>query len=256
MPLSSNTLFHFTGSAENLLGILEHEFRPRLSLESFAHIACHIPESPWMDECAFPMVCFCDIPLSQVSPHMETYGDYGIGLSKEWGMKNGISPVLYIHANSRPARNLAHQAVLALALTQQPTNQPLGALALDSSSSVYFSKPYEGWLERRGRARTQVRFYNEREWRYVPEEVEDIPAVSRPVFTDPLQRAPFDAIVDKLPALSFEPGDIRYLVVAKDAEVPEMIFRVREIKHPKYSGDTIALLASRIVSAERIRADF
>jgi len=32
--ISANTLFHFTSSMENLLGILTNEFRPRFCLEN------------------------------------------------------------------------------------------------------------------------------------------------------------------------------------------------------------------------------
>lgn len=35
------------------------------------------------------MVCFCDV-----------YGHYGIGLTKEWGIRNGVSPVLYPYDQS------------------------------------------------------------------------------------------------------------------------------------------------------------
>jgi len=45
-------------------------------------------------------------------------------------------------------------------------------------------------------------------------------------------------------------------VVAEEIEIPRMIQEVRRIKTPKFSGDDIALLCSRIVSAEQIAADF
>src|SRR5437660_12748311 len=91
-PLSANSLFHFTGSLENLLNILREEFRPRFCLENF-----NLLQSAALDEeeleWALPMVCFCDLPLSQTGFHLSVYGDYGIGLTKEWGKRNGIAPV-------------------------------------------------------------------------------------------------------------------------------------------------------------------
>jgi|ERR1035437_8501234 hypothetical protein len=253
--ISSNTLFHFTSSSENLISILRNEFQPRLSLESFAHIVRYVTNSPWMTESGVPMVCFCDIPLSQVGSHMEHYGDYGIGLSKEWGMRHHISPVMYIHGESAPAESAAQLAVLWLKLRAGEVLSEFEPLALRAGALLYFLKAYEGVLERRGKELIEVRFYNEREWRYVPPEVESIPAISRADFADPTKRGAVEAIVAQLPALSFEPQDIRYLVVAKDSEVLPMIHAVRSVKD-RYDPDTIDNLTSRIVSAERIRADF
>ncbi len=51
-------------------------------------------------EKAIPMVCFCDLPLSQIRKHTKTYGEYALGLSKEWAIKKQINPVLYTYPNS------------------------------------------------------------------------------------------------------------------------------------------------------------
>lgn len=77
--LSANTLFHFTNNIDNIINILTNEFSPRYCMESFEFLGgCDL-------EIAIPMVCFCDIPLSQIKNHIENYGGYAIGLSKEWG---------------------------------------------------------------------------------------------------------------------------------------------------------------------------
>src|SRR5437870_5351663 len=97
--LSANSLFHFTARLENLLNILTQEFRPRFCLENFNLL--HGTNPPETDlTWALPMVCFCDLPLSQTGFHLSVYGDYGIGLTKEWGKRNGIAPVLYAYAHS------------------------------------------------------------------------------------------------------------------------------------------------------------
>lgn len=100
---SSNTLFHFTMKKENVIGILKEGFKLHLCWEDLNFI---IPDEPTEEEkeefqLAIPMVCFCDIPPSQINNYMKTYGYYcGIGLSKDWGERNKFSPVLYAHKNS------------------------------------------------------------------------------------------------------------------------------------------------------------
>jgi len=56
--ISANTLFHFTSSMDNLLGILTDEFRPRFCLENlYVLTAGRIPERE-EHERAIPLVSF------------------------------------------------------------------------------------------------------------------------------------------------------------------------------------------------------
>ena len=80
--ISSNCLFHFTNSAENLLNILENEFNPRYCLENLKFLDFS-PKMTDYFEIAIPMVCFCDIPLSKIKTHISIYGNYGIGMKKK-----------------------------------------------------------------------------------------------------------------------------------------------------------------------------
>ncbi|WP_306687751.1 abortive infection system antitoxin AbiGi family protein [bacterium 19MO03SA05] len=88
----SHTLFHFTKNIEFLKDILVNGFWPRYCIE----------DTGWYGgyRIAYPMVCFCDIPLSRVSDHVDFYGNYGIGVTREWAQSNGLSPVMYINQNT------------------------------------------------------------------------------------------------------------------------------------------------------------
>ena len=46
------------------------------------------------------MSCFCDIKINETTFHRNSYGQNALVLSKDRGMKNGITPVRYIHENS------------------------------------------------------------------------------------------------------------------------------------------------------------
>ncbi len=98
MPLSSNTLIHFTANKEALKGILADNFKLKYCKE----VLNWGDKSPM--ELYVPMVSFCDIPLSQIKEHISRYGHYGIGLTREWAVANKLNPVLYIQPGSSLAQ--------------------------------------------------------------------------------------------------------------------------------------------------------
>ena len=83
MPLSSNSIFHFTKEKASLKGILEDNFKIHYRGES-------VTLGDQRRVFYVPMVSFCDIPLSEIKKHIANYGAYGIGLTKEWAMRNGL----------------------------------------------------------------------------------------------------------------------------------------------------------------------
>ena len=92
MNPKSNTLFHFTKNAKSLKGILKNGFLPRYCREDIKYLK----NAEASKDClGYPMVCFCDIPLSRISEHTKFYGSYGLGMTKEWGIKNALAPILY-----------------------------------------------------------------------------------------------------------------------------------------------------------------
>lgn len=97
--LSSNTLFHYTKRYDNLIKILKKGLKPNHSIENYDFL---IDKKNEVGTLYFvPMVCFCDIPLSNTINHINKYGNYAIGLSNDWGKKNGLNPVMYIEQNSK-----------------------------------------------------------------------------------------------------------------------------------------------------------
>lgn len=157
-PLSANSLFHFTNRLDNLVNILKQEFRPRFCLEDFSLLFPPRPDDK--GEWAVPMVCFCDLPLSQTGFHLSVYGDYGIGLTKEWGKRNGISPVLYAYPGSILTTKFS---AMLRAASEADTSDEGPGLLNDFYDLMCFVKPYEGDLWREERVIPNVRFYNERE---------------------------------------------------------------------------------------------
>jgi hypothetical protein len=197
--ISANTLFHFTSDRQSLLSILENGLYVRYSLENYENI---ISEK---SEIAFPMTSFCDIPLSQVKRHSSKYGQYAIGLTKNWGMKNKINPVIYTYPTSttsdllrdvveelqnffdiaeeerpklkkRSTRFRTKEEFDLQALLNDPTfkykeavGNKIERLQFKIAHFIKYIKPCEGKFFRNGQyLEKPVKFYEEREWRFAP----------------------------------------------------------------------------------------
>lgn len=89
MPvIHPNTLFHFTKKLTDLQSILQNGLRLSYCFEEFRG----------GNGIALPMVCFCDIPLLRTPQHRERYGNYMIGLTKDFFRKDTdflLNPVMY-----------------------------------------------------------------------------------------------------------------------------------------------------------------
>lgn len=257
--LSSNCLFHFTNGADRLIGILKNNFKPRFCLEdlSMFGIGEGLDDSREMDELAIPMVCFCDIPLSKVKNHLSFYGNYGIGLTKEWGIRNGVSPILYLDKTSETTTALKK-------LTQSFTStsidyEPFLEIEQASLRFYRFCKPYEGKFWRNGDYLQGVRFYDEREWRYVPDiepgKATVTPWMLKKQYLDDIIRSEANEVLADNYSLNFQPDDIKYIIVENEDQILSIIQAVERIKG-KYDSDTLKRLTSRILTKQQIIEDF
>jgi abortive phage resistance protein AbiGi (putative antitoxin) len=251
--ISSNTLFHFTNLI-NLIGILENGFYPKYSVEKYYE---NDKESY---RAGIPMVCFCDIPLSQVEEHLRVYGQYGIGLTKKWAKKNRLNPILYLESHSMLLEQLnsvlLHNYNDLKGLIEIGGGQ-LGSFRQDRYSLLNIfmhTKPFDGYHERYGK-REPKKFYDEREWRYVPNFSRldgDELLLNEKMFDEETLKRKNELLEDY--KLSFEPDDIEYLIISKESERFELINNIQRIKS-KYTDDKRLILISKIISAEQILTD-
>ncbi len=250
-PVSANTLFHFTDSVDNILSILTNDFQPRYCLEDFRIFRPVEGESL---EMAIPMVCFCDLPLFSIKKHLSFYGRYGIGMSKLWGQTCGISPVFYLTPNSPLSKAMG--SILLVADRDEGSGIVPESVIQKSDMLTSYIKPYEGSMWRRGRYLQGVRFYDEREWRFVPT---GSPARFRTALTrtqfqnESLREQENGKIADQ--TLHFGPDDIKYLILKSEDEILPMVRAVERIKS-KFNLDIVKLLTTRILTLDQIREDF
>lgn len=252
--ISSDSLFHFTPKAEYLIGILRNGFIPRYCFEE-TKLNSKIKIGLLS---AFPMVCFCDLSLSQISEHVNLYGSYGIGLNKEWGIKNKLNPIIYTNQDSHLAQSFGKlsQDIINL-LKLDAVDDKYAVAAYNYVKVLKYFKSYEGDFKRNGKLIKNVRFYNEREWRYVPaidfdENIES--AFTKEEYKDEIKLAQENSKLIKY-SLEFRPEDIKYLFVKDESEIHSTIKAIREI-NSKYNSNEIDILISKILTTKQIQEDF
>jgi len=254
MTISANTLFHFTGDYLNLISILTRDFVPRFSLEDLNVIS---PKKGYSKEMEFgiPMVSFCDIPLSMVSRHIRIYGRYGIGLEKGWGIRKRITPITYTYKNSELSKTLYQIAKENFRDEKNISNKMLDNFTM----LLWLIKPYEGNFIRNKKQKKKYRFYDEREWRYIPKYIMNKYrfGLTKDEFNSRYERDKANLILFSGKRLTFNSSDIRYIIVSKEKEIQDIIDVLSHNAHSKkYPKETLPLIASKIITSERILEDF
>lgn len=204
-----------------------------------------------------PMCCFCDIPLSQISEHLREYGRYGVGMSRNWALKLKLNPVHYVQSKSSylecydKLMNLLYDDALGILNNKLSIKTVLDAFDY-GISLIHYLKPYEGINRKTGKKKC---FYDEREWRYVPEEfLKNNYGIFKEEFFKGEAGQQKNQELSKYP-LVFNPSDINYIVIERENDRADMIRTIRQIKEPKFTRDIIDILVSKLISAELIEKD-
>jgi Putative abortive phage resistance protein AbiGi, antitoxin len=246
MAISTNSIIHYTDSIEKLKSILKEGFKTKYCVEKI------MTRGDKLIPGAFPMVCFCDIPLSDAKKHLDSYGYYGLGLKKSWASKKGLNPVFYIDKESSISFIVNQQGKrISTQLKTIEVEWKRGFAHICS-----FLKNYEGPLIRNSESIDDYRFYDEREWRFVPS-------------TDLLAGRPNVIVVDKyLEAkntfnekvadikLEFEFSDITYIIVKREEDVVEITKSLREVYAGICTATALEVLLTRVITVDQIINDF
>lgn len=248
-----STIFHFTNKYCSIINILKSLYF------KLSYAREHIDFGSETRDFAVPMVSFCDLRIKETLTHIEKYGNFGIGFSKEWAIKSGLNPVLYLTNNNEISENLMEDLKIlfkmltrAGVIDENCNSQELQKVYHRYLNIVRFVKNYEGSLHRKGNTRF-YRFADENEWRYVlPLDFEKLDLFIKPATS-------VESSEDKLKAnevikeynLKFSLDDIRYLIVKQDSYRDSLI---------DYLNSTNAVcldfLKTRIVTVDQIKNDF
>jgi hypothetical protein len=245
MAISTNSIIHYTNSIEILKLILNEGFKLKycneiLVLNDGGSAAAH------------PMISFCDIPLSESTKHFEAYGHFGIGLTKEWAIKNGINPVLYIDKDSLIAKSL-YELIKARRESESNLTPEQKSLVLNIKS---YAKNYSGALKRNGKISGNYRFYDEREWRLIPSK-EVLGSNSSSIESSNYEKSK-DSYNEKLNSIriKFDHTDVSYVIIEKTNQIPEIIKSIRDSFSDFCTANQLDILLSKVCSAEQIKADY
>ena len=244
MAVSANTLFHFTRKIDNLKEILKASFHPKYSLEDLSNA---VPGEVYTAR--IPMVCFCDLLLSQIKDHINFYGDYGIGLRKKgWENKKGISPIIYLPKKSISSNLLKEIAKRYRSLQPKEDNQ----IHKHLPEFYKYIKAYDGLaFNRRTKEMENRIYYDEREWRYSPN--------SFPVLPEKIEDHGFleteNNRMAKSKPLIFTAHDVKYIIVKNEKEVSAFAEFIILNLQKRFTVSERNLLISKLISVEQIRDD-
>ena len=177
-------------------------------------------------------------------------------MTKEWGVKSGLNPVIYFTKNSQLANMLNQMARYFAEKTNKISDVVFG--------SLFYTKPYEGKLFKNGKLiENNVRFYDEHEWRHVPNTGFDHNGqhinyiLDKCEYTDVSQRSQHNRQLENSDfSLRFDADDIKYIIIPEQKHINKVVRKLRQIKGPRYTMDTIDRLITRIITVEQIETDF
>lgn len=271
----TSSLFHFTKNPGVLLTILETGLIPNYCREDLSYFDRTV-------NVGVPMISFCDIPLTRTSMFKARYGDYAIGLSKEWAMENHINPILYVN-DERILLSLGFLRAYKSSLDSEVKSRGGGETSIsinlfdpeslkgitafinrnNASDAVYSLMGYMKRYISKGPDGSEQSNYIENEWRYVVTGE----GIDWKWSLDEYKRwrgggdkpEPSDALMAQ--KLTFKVEDVTHIIVKTESEVHHFVDAILGMKNiggldGMLADDDRKLLLTKIISQEKIEKDF
>ena len=198
---------------------------------------------------SYPIVCFCDIPLSRIEEHVAFYGEFGLGMTKEWAETNGLNPVLYVSGENEVTQSFREFNTHANKLHGDDKNEAKVTMRYLSA----FTKPTNGTIVVKGKL-VQKEFYQESEWRYIPKHSEINEYLSKLKYEDDKLLEDANELTRIHCILKFTPRDIKYIFVKSDSDIPDIINFI-QADMDEFPNSDLKVLMSRVTSLESIKID-
>jgi len=226
--IQANTLFTFMPELVFLLKIIKNKkIAPRYCEENIKYLKIKN-----IDTVSFPMKCFCDINLHKINNHLEWFGYYGIGLTKEWGIENKLQPLIYINSNNDLRKDFTTVFNRALSTIDEKTSKNEELFGNYILHQLMYYKPCYGKFRNRV-TNTEKRkcFTDENEWRYVPNisNIEDVEQIYINKDHKPLIDLSNAIESDDTICLKFDVNDVKYIIVKTKEDYEIIINTINQI---------------------------
>ena len=244
---SANTFFHFVNKFNYLNEMIsDKKIYPRYCKESLEYLDLDIKNI------SVAMKCFCNIPLHMVQAHKKEYGTYCIGLTKEWGLRNNLQPVIYYNQESSFYNSIRKSYNAAM---QYSSDDDVLADIGEMTNYVFkYMKPVIGRDLKTKRIKD---FTDEKEWGYVPEinglDFGEIIVEENVINHQNIIESYNKIIKDKGYYLQFDYEDIKYIFVNNDSQRKNMIKRIKKLDCTQEEKD---LLITKICIWKEMEGDF
>jgi len=242
---SSNFFFHFTPEIKHLISIMNDNFKPFYCMEDLSYL--NMPELR-MEGMAYPVVCFCDIPLSRQKEHRRKYGEYGIGMKKEWGIaeENHLTPIIYAHGKSITSANMKNMFLLSPTIQEKLSKEEFQKFNNSISTLIMHFKPYEGFRYCKKNKRfikNLTRFYDEKEWRFIPLDCDGLKLnLEMEDYQNDKILAEENEKIQKGNRINFTFDDVEYIFLKERSETNDFLSKLSS----KYSIKELDVLAKKI----------
>lgn len=247
---SANVLIKFMQKLEYLKEILLNmAIIPRYYEEKIDYL-----EIDSIDKIAFPKICFCDIHLNKLKPHIGKYGKFGIGLSKEWGFNMGIQPIHYINFNSKLKSDFNATFSSSLQSQSKKDRETVEMYNNLMLHHLFFMKPLHGEMLSSGEYAYR-NFHDEREWRFIPDfsKVEtELPFVIDQDQMNPKSYNSYSLGIKAKPELwlKFDINVIKHIIVENHNDREELIDFIIANKIGENDSESYLLISKIIVFNE------
>ena len=271
----TSSLFHFTKKLDVLKNILRTGIIPNFCKEDLSY-------EDRKRIIGVPMVSFCDIPLTRTSGFKQRYGEYAIGLSKDWAIRNQINPILYVN-DLRILYSLyffnSYRQSLQEEVKKRGGNEKGININLLSPKSLEGIKHFINWNNAKdaiyslygyvkkysspGPGGKEEVNYIENEWRYVVTGEGVDWKWSEKEYNawrgGSVKPEPTEAL--KNYKLKFKVDDISYIIVEEDSQISEMVDYIIGLdsiggNEEPMSDNEKKILLTKIISQEKIGKDF